>query len=55
MAVDCDVSVITVNGEVEHPLAAPTMAIRVRSVRLDLSGVAATGTLLLPTLVYTAK
>ena len=55
MAVDCDVSVITVNGDVEHPLAAPTMAHRVRTVRLDMNGVAATGTLLLPALFYTTK
>lgn len=54
MAQDCDVSVITVDGDVEHPLAAPTLALRVRTVRLDMNGVAATGTLLLPCLVYTA-
>lgn len=49
---DSDVSVITVSGAVDQPLATPTMAVRARTVRLALDGMARSGTLLLPTLVY---
>ena len=52
MAGDSDVSVMTVTGMVEQPLATPMVAVRSRTVRLQLDGVAATGTLLLPTLLY---
>ena len=52
MSQDSDVSVITVAGAVDQPLAAPTMAVRARTVRLALDGMARSGTLLLPALVY---
>ena len=52
MAQDSDVSVITVAGAVDQPLATPTMAVRSRTLRLSLDGEARSGTLLLPTLVY---
>ena len=52
MAQDTDVNVTTVAGTVEQPLAAPTLAIRTRTLRLAVDGEALTGTLLLPTLVY---
>ena len=52
MAEDSDVCVMTVTGMVEQPLATPMVAVRSRTVRLQLDGVAATGTLLLPTLLY---
>lgn len=51
MSMDSDVSVMTVTGSVEHPLAAPTIAVPCRTVRLSLDGMAATGTLLLPSLI----
>jgi hypothetical protein len=52
MAQDADVNVTTVVGRVEQPLAAPTLAIRARTLRLAIDGEALTGTLLLPTLIY---
>ena len=52
MAGDVAVSTITVAGAVHQPLAAPTPAWRVRSVRLAVTGEAQTGTLLLPSLIY---
>ena len=52
MSGDSDVSVITVEGSVDQPLATPVMAVRSRTVRLALDGMARSGTLLLPTLVY---
>ena len=52
MAGDLAVSQMTVDGDVEQPLAAPTMAVRARTLRLHLSGTAATGTLILPALIY---
>lgn len=55
MALDVDVSRIVVNGDVEQPLATPTVATRMRTLRLDVSGMASTGTLLLPCLVYTCR
>ena len=55
MAMDGDVSVIVVAGAVEHPLAAPTVMVPCRTLRLSLDGVARSGTLLLPTLVYSCS
>ncbi len=52
MAQDCDVSVMTVSGAVNQPLAAPTMAIRGRTVTLAMTGMASSGTMLMPTLLY---
>jgi hypothetical protein len=52
MSGDSDVSVITVEGNVDQPLATPVMAVRSRTVMLTLDGMARSGTLLLPTLVY---
>lgn len=52
MAQDCTVSRITVNGAIDQPLAAPTMAIHARTVRLEMTGSARSGTLLLPTIIY---
>ena len=52
MAQDSDVSVIIVTGAVDQPLATPTMAVRARTVRLMLDGVARSGTLVLPALLY---
>ena len=52
MAGDSDVSVMTVTGVVEQPLASPMVAVRSRTVRLQLDGMAASGTLLLPTLLF---
>lgn len=55
MAQDVDVNVTTVEGRVEQPLAAPTLAIQARTVRLAVEGDALTGTLLLPTLLYSQE
>ena len=52
MAQDCDVSRITVDGAIDQPLAAYTMALPARTVRLEMTGRATAGTLLLPTLLY---
>ena len=52
MAQDSDVSAIIVTGAVDQPLATPTMAVRARTVRLMLDGVARSGTLVLPALLY---
>lgn len=52
MCRDDDVSVITVTGETDLPLATPTMSWRARTLRLEVSGMASSGSLLLPTLVY---
>lgn len=51
MAMDSDVSVMTLTGAVEHPLAAPTVMVPCRSLRLSFDGMAGSGTLLLPTLI----
>ena len=45
-------SAIIVTGAVDQPLATPTMAVRARTVRLMLDGVARSGTLVLPALLY---
>ena len=52
MAQDSDMSVTTVAGTIDQPLAAPVMAVRSRTVRLQIDGTAASGTLLLPTLLH---
>lgn len=52
MAQDSDVSVMTVEGTVDQPLATPAVAVRARTVRLAVDGMAMSGTLLLPTLLY---
>ncbi len=55
MAMDGDVSVIAVAGAVEHPLAAPTVMVPCRTLRLSLDGAARSGTLLLPSLIYSCS
>lgn len=52
MAMDNDVSLMAVTGIAEHPLAAPTVMVPCRTMRLSLDGMAQSGTLLLPTLIY---
>ncbi|MBR5726707.1 MAG: hypothetical protein IKX56_08255 [Muribaculaceae bacterium] len=52
MAQDTSVSLITVTGDIDQPLATAPMAVRARTVRLGVEGAALTGTLLLPTLLY---
>ena len=52
MAGESEVSVMNVSGAVDTPLASPTMACRPRTLRLEMTGEASSGTLLLPTLVY---
>jgi hypothetical protein len=52
MSQDLDLSLITVQGAIDQPLASPTMAIHARTLTLMLDGTARTGTLLLPTIVY---
>ena len=55
MAGDSDVSRMMVTGTVDQPLATPVMTVPCRTLRLLLDGEARTGTLLLPTLFYSAK
>lgn len=55
MCQDRDVSIMRVNGEIEQPLASPTMAIKARTLRFAMEGQAMSGTLLLPTLVYSSS
>lgn len=55
MAQDSDVNVTTVEGRVEQPLASPTIAVQARTLRLAVTGEAQTGTLLLPTLLYSLE
>lgn len=52
MSQDRDVSLITVHGAIDQPLASPTMSIHARTLTFTLDGTALTGTLLLPTIVY---
>ena len=52
MAQDRDVSLITVTGVIEQPLAMAPIRVPVRTLRLHITGTAASGTLLLPTLLY---
>lgn len=54
-AQDSDVSVTTVEGRAEQPLASPTMAVQSRTLRLAVTGEAQTGSLLLPTLLYSLE
>ena len=49
-----NMSAVNVRGEVTQPLATPTLALRARSLQLDVTGEARTGSLLLPTLVYSS-
>lgn len=49
---DRELSVITVSGDIDQPLATAPMAIRARTLRLQVTGTARSGTLLLPTLFY---
>ena len=55
MAGDFPLSRVTVAGAVSQPLATPTMARQARSLRLAMTGTASTGTLLLPTLIYSTR
>ena len=54
MTQDRDVSVMNVAGAVGQPLATALMAVHVRTLRLSLEGEACTGTLLLPSLIYSS-
>ena len=45
-------STTTVTGEACQPLATPVMGIRARTITLDVTGTASSGTLLMPVLVY---
>ena len=47
-----DVSVITVTGAIDQPLATAPMAVRMRTLHLLLTGTAVTGTKVLPTILY---
>ena len=55
MTGDIILSRMTVTGAVSQPLASPTMARQVRTLRLSMTGEARTGSLLLPTLIYTLR
>lgn len=55
MAQDQDVSVMVVNGSVDQPLASATMVLPARTFRLTATGEATSGTLLLPSLIFTQK
>lgn len=52
MARESDLSVITVEGTMDHPLAAPVVLSPARTATLSVNGTATTGTLLLPTLLH---
>ena len=52
MAQDVPLSEMTVEGAANQPLATPMVVRQVRTVRLSVTGTAHTGTLLLPTLLY---
>ena len=49
------ISRMTVDGAIDQPLAAPTMAVQGRTMRLLLDGEAMTGTLMLPSILYWSK
>ena len=51
MAIDRDVSLINVTGIIDQPLATAPILVPARTLRLQMSGMATTGTLLLPTLI----
>ena len=55
MTGDIILSRMTVTGAVSQPLASPTMARQARTLRLSMTGEARTGSLLLPTLIYTLR
>lgn len=55
MTGDIILSQMTVTGAVSQPLASPTMVRQVRTLRLSMAGEARTGSLLLPTLIYTLR
>ena len=48
MAQDCELSVMRVTGDIDQPLATAPMAVRARTMRLQVTGTARSGTLLLP-------
>lgn len=50
-----DVSVMEVAGAVDHPLATAPMLVPARTLRLESSGQAMTGTLILPVLLYSGS
>lgn len=52
MAQDQDVSLVTVNGAINQPLAAAPIRVTARTLSLEMNGAAMSGTLLLPTLIY---
>ena len=52
MAQDREVSLVTVTGQIDQPLAAAPVRWPVRSLRLAVAGTARSGTLLLPTILY---
>lgn len=54
MALEQDVSQIIVQGSINKPLASPTMAIHARTLTLALDGTARTGTLLMPSLIFSS-
>jgi len=55
MASDTVMSRVVVDGDVDQPMAVAPMHWRVRTVRLSVSGTAATGTMLLPVDVWLAS
>jgi hypothetical protein len=52
MSLEQDVSHITVQGDINQPLATPTMAIHARTLTLVLDGTARTGTLFMPSFIF---
>lgn len=52
MAREQDLSHITVQGAINQPLATPTMAIHARTLTLVLDGTARTGTLFMPSFIF---
>jgi len=52
MAQEQDVSTMMVTGDIDQPLAAAPMAIRARAISMEMSGMARSGTLVLPSLMY---
>lgn len=55
MAQDQTVSLVAVNGAIDQPLATAPLAVRARTLRLEVNGAATSGTLLLPTLIYSGR
>ena len=52
MSLEQDLSHITVQGAINQPLATPTMAIHARTLTLVLDGTARTGTLFMPSFIF---